>query len=317
MATGAPEPVSTPNGPAYEGRLLNRPDDEIVDQGVGFDLGTLVSRRGFIGAGIVGVGAVTLAACSTGSSATTTTGASTGSATAAGTTATTASGDLPAGEIPDETAGPYPADGTNGPDVLEESGIVRSDIRSSIGADDPVDGVPLTFTLTVLDMADDDAPFTDAAVYAWHANALGEYSMYSSGVEDETWLRGVQVVGEDGTVTFTSVVPGCYDGRWPHIHFEVYPDVDSIDDADNAICVSQLAFPADVLPQIYARPEYTGSAENLAKVSLETDNVFGDDGGELQVATVTGDVDSGFHAALTVRVDTHHRGLLGRRARRR
>lgn len=53
-----PNPCPPPNGPAYEGRLLNRPDDEIVDQGVGFDLGTLVSRRGFIGAGgFIGKGA--------------------------------------------------------------------------------------------------------------------------------------------------------------------------------------------------------------------------------------------------------------------
>src|SRR5699024_947816 len=43
-------------------------------------------------------------------------------------------------EIPDETAGPYPADGSNGPDILEQSGIVRSDIRSNIDGSDTVDG---------------------------------------------------------------------------------------------------------------------------------------------------------------------------------
>lgn len=37
-------------------------------------------------------------------------------------------------EIPDETAGPYPGDGSNGPNVLAESGIVRSDITSSFGS---------------------------------------------------------------------------------------------------------------------------------------------------------------------------------------
>jgi hypothetical protein len=36
-----------------------------------------------------------------------------------------------AGEIPDETAGPYPGDGSNGPDILEQSRVVRSDIRAS------------------------------------------------------------------------------------------------------------------------------------------------------------------------------------------
>src|SRR5262245_33798282 len=36
--------------------------------------------------------------------------------------------------IPSETAGPYPGDGTNGPNVLTQSGIVRSDIRASFGS---------------------------------------------------------------------------------------------------------------------------------------------------------------------------------------
>ena len=38
-----PEPETTPAGPAYEGRLLDRADDEVVDQGVAFDLRTLAS----------------------------------------------------------------------------------------------------------------------------------------------------------------------------------------------------------------------------------------------------------------------------------
>jgi hypothetical protein len=34
---------------------------------------------------------------------------------------------------PAETAGPFPADGSNGPNVLGEDGVVRSDIRTSFG----------------------------------------------------------------------------------------------------------------------------------------------------------------------------------------
>ena len=98
--------VARPTAPRYEGRLLPRPDDELVDQGLGFDLATLVSRRGVLrglGLGVVGLG---LAAC--GSTATSSVSVAAASA-----------------EIPDETAGPYPGDGSNGPDVLQESGIVR------------------------------------------------------------------------------------------------------------------------------------------------------------------------------------------------
>src|SRR5699024_2873269 len=164
-----PEPDQTPEGPAYEGRLLDRPDEEVVDQGASFDLRTLFSRRGVLGLIGAGVGAAALTACSSKTSG----------------SASSSSGSVT--EIPDETAGPYPADGSNGPDILEQSGIVRSDIRSNIDGSDTVDGVPLTFTLKVTDMANDNAPFDGAAVYAWHCDAQGRYWMSSYGAEDGTW----------------------------------------------------------------------------------------------------------------------------------
>src|SRR5690606_21926303 len=151
-----PEPDQTPRGPAYEGRLLPRPDEEVVDQGLRFDVGTLLTRRGVLGAFGLGAGAFALAACGPTDSGHT--------ATTDGATASTDAGDLV--EIPDETAGPYPGDGSNGPDVLEESGIVRSDIRSSFGTSTTTaEGVLLTFTLTVLDIAGGGGPMTDVAVY--------------------------------------------------------------------------------------------------------------------------------------------------------
>ncbi|WP_297006850.1 intradiol ring-cleavage dioxygenase [uncultured Corynebacterium sp.] len=295
--SNSPEPAQTPEGPAYEGRLLDRPDEDVVDQGPAFDIRTLMTRRTALGVGAVGVGAVALAACSDNSSSSATTSTSSTGSSAAVT-------GLPDAEIPDETAGPYPADGSNGPDVLEESGIVRSDIRSSIGADTPVDGVPLEFSITVTDMANDDVPFENVAVYAWHCNAEGLYSMYSAGVEDETWLRGVQVADADGTVSFTSIVPACYSGRWPHIHFEVYPSVDDITDSTNAIATSQIAIPEDVCTAVFALDTYDGSTGNFSRITLESDNVFGDDAGASQLATMSGDVDSGYIASLTARVDT-------------
>ena len=305
--TRFPDPDVIPDGPAYEGRLLARPDDEVVDQGIGFDLGTLVSRRGILGIVGLGAGAVALAACSplaisaatpSASATPTTTGTPTPTATAS------ASAALPAGEIPDETAGPYPGDGSNGPDVLQQSGIIRRDLRTSLGSSAIVEGVPAVVTLRITDIASGDAPFAGVAVYAWHCDAQGRYSMYSDGVTGETWLRGVQIADANGQVTFTTIVPGCYTGRWPHIHFEVYPDAASITDAGNAIATSQLALPQAMLETVYALPAYDGSARNLTGVSPTSDNVFGEDGGALQMATVTGDASAGYAASLVVRVDT-------------
>ena len=270
----------------YEGRPLARPDDEIVDQGLRFDLDTLLSRRrvlGFLGIGAATVG---LAACGAGTSTTASAAASTS-----------------AGEIPEETAGPYPGDGSNGPDVLEQSGVVRSDITTSFGdLTGTAEGVPMTLTLTLEDLAAGGA-FEGAAVYVWHCTREGGYSLYSDGITDQNYLRGVQVADADGVVTFTSIWPACYDGRWPHVHFEVYPDVDSITDSANVIATSQIALPQDVCETVYAEEGYDASVANLAAVSLDTDGVFSD-GADLQTPTVTGSVSAGYTVAMSVAVDT-------------
>lgn len=301
-----PEPDRTPAGPAYEGRLLDRAEDEVVDQGAPFDIRTLMTRRSVLSLAGLGLGAAALAACTPTATASP---AASPTATPAATpatpsAATDAESSLPAGEIPDETAGPYPGDGSNGPDVLERSGIVRSDIRSSLEGGSTADGVPMTLRLTILDTARGDVPFAGAAVYVWHCDAAGGYSMYSNGIENETYLRGVQVADASGVVTFTSVIPACYAGRWPHIHFEVYPDPASMSDAANAVATSQVALPEDVCNAVYELPAYSGSTRNLAQVSLTSDNVFGDDAGALQLAAVTGDAASGYVVSLTARVDT-------------
>ena len=286
-----PEPDSTPNGPAYEGRLLARADEEVVDQGVAFDIRTLVSRRGVLSIFGLGTGALVLAACST----------DTADNSASATPATPSTS---TGEIPDETAGPYPGDGSNGANALADSGIVRSDIRSSIDGGATAAGVPMALSLTILDMANNNAAFTNVAVYVWHCDAAGGYSMYSDGIENETYLRGVQVADAAGTVNYTSIFPACYTGRWPHIHFEVYPTVDDISDSTKAIATSQVALPEDVCTTVYKIAGYEGSTENLSQVTLANDNVFSDDSGALQMATVTGDATAGYSVALTVRVDT-------------
>ncbi|NUT34853.1 MAG: 3,4-dioxygenase subunit beta [Hamadaea sp.] len=279
--------------PNYEGRPLAKPDEEIFDQGLGFDLGTLMRRRTVlraIGVGAIGLG---LAACGDNGDS----GDSGGTSTSASTSS---------GEIPNETAGPYPGDGSNGPDVLEQSGVVRSDIRSSFGGtgDKTAEGVPMTLELTIKDLANGGAGFAGTAVYVWHCDRDGKYSLYSEGITDQNYLRGVQIADASGKVTFTSIFPACYDGRWPHIHFEVYPGQADITDSTKAIATSQVALPADVCTTVYAASGYEQSVTTFAKVSLDSDNVFGDDQGASQLGTVTGDVTSGHTVALSVGVDT-------------
>jgi protocatechuate 3,4-dioxygenase beta subunit len=268
------------------------------DLGLSHDLPTLLNRRHAIGLLSVGGLAAALAACSPRSGSTDAAPSAAPSAGGSG-----AQGDAGAGEIPEETNGPFPADGSNGPNALTTTGVVRSDITSSFGdSSGTAEGVPLTFSLTVVDVSGDgDAgtPVAGAAVYAWHCDREGRYSMYD--IADQNYLRGVQEADADGTVTFTSIFPACYPGRWPHIHFEVYPSLDAATSATDRMRTSQLALPQDVCEAVYATEGYEESVASLQEVSLDSDLVFSD-GYALQMARVSGSVSQGYTATLRVPV---------------
>jgi protocatechuate 3,4-dioxygenase beta subunit len=275
------------------------------DRGLAFDLGTLFSRRHLLTL-LAGSGAAAfVVACggssgSASSTASTASGAASPATTAASETSTSAS--MSGEVIPEETAGPYPGDGSNGVDVLDDSGIVRSDIRSSFGSSVKVaEGIPLSITFLVTDASSGGAPLADAAVYVWHCDREGRYSMYSDGVTGENYLRGVQATGADGSVTFTSIFPAAYSGRWPHVHFEVYSSVDDATGGGSPIATSQIALPEDTCDLVYATSGYEQSVRNMQSLSLQTDNVFSD-GWEQQLGNVTGDVSSGLAVSLSVPV---------------
>lgn len=207
------------------------------------------------------------------------------------------------GEIPEETAGPYPGDGSNGVNVLTESGVVRSDLTTSFGSASGVaEGVPVTIRLKVYDLNGEDVTaLSGAAVYLWHCDREGRYSMYDEEIKDENYLRGVQETDASGRVEFTSIFPACYDGRWPHLHFEVYRSLADATSYTDKLRTSQLALPQDACEAVYATAGYEQSVANLARVSLDGDMVFAD-GHSLQLATVTGSVDDGYTIALNVPV---------------
>jgi protocatechuate 3,4-dioxygenase beta subunit len=203
--------------------------------------------------------------------------------------------------IPRETEGPFPGDGSNGPNVLNGAGVVRSDIRTSFaGLSGTADGVPLTIVLTIVSSST-CAPLAGRAVYIWHCDRLGRYSLYSSGVTNQNYLRGTQETDSSGRVTFTSIYPGCYSGRWPHIHFEVYPSLSAATSVSNKIATSQIAMPKATDDLVYATAGYEASVSNLSQVTLASDNVFSD-GASLELPTMTGSVPGGFTATLTVAV---------------
>ncbi|HVZ36689.1 MAG TPA: intradiol ring-cleavage dioxygenase [Polyangiaceae bacterium] len=205
-----------------------------------------------------------------------------------------------AGTIPEETPGPYPGDGTNGANALTLDGIVRSDIRTSVaGASGVATGVPLTLRLIVVDQS--CQPLAGYAVYVWHCDQAGRYSMYSQGAQNENYLRGVQESADDGSVEFTTIFPACYPGRWPHIHFEIYSALAAAKSGRNAVATSQLALPKSDCDAVFATAGYEASVNNLAAISLTSDLVFSD-GVSLQLPAISGDPQSGYSATLQVTI---------------
>lgn len=294
------------------------------DEGLARDLVELerlaMGRRRMLGWMVSAGGAAILTGCGSGDSSsdssdvtisTSTPTPTTSDSSSGSTDSSSSSGSSTCTTYPDETAGPYPADGTNTSsgatsNVLVTSGVVRSDIRSSFVSSSTVAaGVMVTFTITLVDANNSCSPLSGYAIYLWHCDAQGDYSLYDAA--DESYLRGVQVTDSNGQVTFTTIFPGCYSGRYPHMHFEVYSSLSNATNGQYAVLISQFAMDADACTDVYATSGYSGSASNFASASLDDDNVFGDNTdaeNEAMTVTMSGSVANGYTAAATVGLAT-------------
>ncbi|MDO9020084.1 MAG: dioxygenase [Deltaproteobacteria bacterium] len=284
-------------------------DDRSHHRGLAHDLRVMeaaLTRRRILGC-FAGAALMPVIGCGTdastpGADAATGTDAGTDAGTDVSTDAGTDAGTCTA--IPAETAGPFPGDGTNGANALALAGVVRRDIRASVGpAAGVAPGVLLTVRLTLLDASGACAPLAGHAIYLWHCDRDGHYSMYSPAVAGENFLRGVQETDGAGSATFTTIFPGAYPGRWPHMHFEVFRSLATAMSGGNALITSQLALPEAACAAAYAADGYSASARELPRMTLATDGVFRD-GAMLQLATVTGDGVTGFVASLVAVVLT-------------
>jgi protocatechuate 3,4-dioxygenase beta subunit len=207
-----------------------------------------------------------------------------------------------------ETAGPFPAHGAHRhsrvANVLEQSGVVRRDLRSSFGAATGVAaGLPLDLTIRLLDANNACAPLAGWVVYLWHCTADGRYSLYEPGVTDENFLRGVQATDANGELQFTTIFPGSYGRRYPHFHFEVFPSLDVATVYTNRVLTSQIALPAEACHEVYKDSAYGNSAERFAPLSIERDGVFRDNSAEEMEAMtlrISGDVESGLEGKLSI-----------------
>jgi protocatechuate 3,4-dioxygenase beta subunit len=188
--------------------------------------------------------------------------------------------------IPEETAGPYPLFA----DIATAAQFQGQDITEGRT------GVPLRFTLRIVNVNDGCAAITNAMVYVWHCDKDGVYSGYNqpgANATGETFCRGVQSTDSNGEVTFLTIYPGWYTGRITHIHIRVY--------LGNSLGATlQLAFPQDITAAVYASELYAARGQNASVRGFGADNVFSD-GAQYQMCTVTTNASTGgYDAALVV-----------------
>jgi protocatechuate 3,4-dioxygenase beta subunit len=171
---------------------------------------------------------------------------------------------------PEQTEGPY----------FVDERLNRSDIRSDPGARVTKAGVPLLLALTVSSLRDGACrPLPGAQVDLWHCDAEGVYSDVTDPHFDtvgQRFLRGYQVTDREGTVRFTTIYPGWYEGRTAHIHFKVRTQPAS---AKGHVFTSQLYFDDALSDRVFGRAPYAGRGER--KVRNPDDQIFRRGGREL------------------------------------
>lgn len=186
-----------------------------------------------------------------------------------------------------ETAGPFP--------TKDPSSLVMENIKSDRS------GVPLSMVLTVNGTGNNCSPLQGLSVDVWHCDKEGHYSEYGgTGMQSANYtsvhfLRGRQTTSSDGQVGFSTIFPGWYSGRAPHIHVHVF------DATGKSLLVTQIAFPKEICDTVYTTsPLY--SSRGKQDTTNETDNVFRD-GFDTEMAELQGSPDSGYALTHTINVN--------------
>src|SRR4051812_41632628 len=162
---------------------------------------------------------------------------------------------------PSETAGPFP--------TITPSSWVRGSIV------DGRMGIPFTISINIMNKNANCTALQNAIVDIWHCDKDGNYSEYGGGGMQATnytsvhFLRGRQTTDAQGMVGFTTIFPGWYSGRAPHIHVHVY------DTSGRSLLVTQIALPKTVTDTVYSTSSYY-SSRGKQDTTNENDNVFSD-----------------------------------------
>ncbi|WP_354700389.1 hypothetical protein DSM112329_00662 [Paraconexibacter sp. AEG42_29] len=178
---------------------------------------------------------------------------------------------------------------TEGPFYLDVD-LLRRDLRGGRT------GTNLALRLKVVD-AGTCRPIRGAVVELWHTDAGGKYSgIASEGTSGKTFMRGAQRTDRSGVARFTTIVPGWYPGRTPHIHVKVFVGGD-------VVHTGQLYFRPAVTQAVYAQGRYR--ARGRQDTTNASDGIFGAEGGSRAVLALKrrgATAASGYTGGLTLGV---------------
>jgi protocatechuate 3,4-dioxygenase beta subunit len=199
---------------------------------------------------------------------------------------------------PQQIEGPYFVDGMPN----------RSDLRSS---DDTIqEGIPLHLNLNVYDVDDDGSciPFSGAKVDIWEANPQGIYSgVAEDGTEGKDFLRGYQITNDNGTVQFTTVYPGWYEGRAIHIHVKVR-SAEALQSPFE--WTSQFYLNNSINEQVHKQPLYSDhgpvsmlNEEDRIYAGPSTDGLVQANAGKYLMLNLTEDPNGGYNGTFNIGVN--------------
>ncbi|MFL5761246.1 MAG: intradiol ring-cleavage dioxygenase [Thermomicrobiales bacterium] len=202
---------------------------------------------------------------------------------------------------------------TEGPYYVEDM-LIRKDITEGKA------GLPLKLRIQVAD-TESCAALANAAVDVWHCDAQGYYSGISGenpggGAAttdanlDTTFLRGIQMTGDNGIAEIDTVYPGWYMGRTVHIHMKVHFDgtTDDTYEGGHVSHTGQLFFDDAISDKVFETEAYAGR-QNDQRLRNDGDNILGDHADEpgfmLDLKRINEDsLDDGFIGMITVGVDS-------------
>jgi protocatechuate 3,4-dioxygenase beta subunit len=184
---------------------------------------------------------------------------------------------------PQQTEGPYFVDGMPN----------RSDIRSDTSNGSVEQGIPLRLVIHVYDVDNGSCvPLRGAKVDIWHANPQGIYSAVKDmGTTKMNFLRGYQITDNNGTVRFTTIYPGWYEGRAIHIHDKVR----TFNGLEKTLeWTAQLYFNNSINQQIHEQTPYsnhgppqTTNEEDMIYTGTSTDGLIQKNSGEQLMVNLT------------------------------